>query len=179
MSQYLPLDILRHLFTRTVVSAILEQFHSGKDKVAELGMMMDPQWRELLSGIIANKQKMLSAREATSLDAAKDLLRKVWIDQCQRARDNLDAQAKESDTTRLLLSCRIVRLRTEPWDRAREHMSLDTTKNPFMPSVVRKGAGHGTTAGAATSSHEEDSASGAHGSDEFRPSELPPDEMLD
>jgi hypothetical protein len=157
MSQYLPLDILRHLFTRTVVSAILEQFHSGKDKVAELGMMMDPQWRELLSGIIANKQKMLSAREATSLDAAKDLLRKVWIDQCQRARDNLDAQAKESDTTRL----------------------LDTTKHPFMPSVVRKGAGHGTTAGAATSSHEEDSASGAHGSDEFRPSELPPDEMLD
>jgi DNA primase catalytic core len=177
MSQYLPLDILRHLFTRTVVSAILEQFHSGKDKVAELGMMMDPQWRELLSGIIANKQKMLSAREATSLDAAKDLLRKVWIDQCLRARDNLDAQAKESDTTRLLLSCRIVRLRTEPWERAREFMSLDTTQTPLMPSA-RPGAGHGK-AGAATSLHEGGTAYEAPGSSGFQPSELPPDEMLD
>jgi DNA primase catalytic core len=175
--QYLPLEILRHSFTRTVVGAIMEQFQSGQDKVAELGLMIDPQWRELLNGIIANKQKMLSAREATALDAAKDILRKLWIDQCQRTRDNLDAQAKESDTTRLLLSCRIVRLRAEPWERAREFMSLDTTKNPFMRSV-RPMAGHGM-AGAAASAHEADNASEAHGSDGFQPSALPPDEMLD
>jgi DNA primase catalytic core len=177
MSQYLPLDILRHLFTRTVVGAILEQFHSGHDKVAELGMLVDPQWRELVNSIIANKQKMLSAREATGLDAARDLLRKLWIDQCQRTRDNLDAQATESDTLRLLLSCRIVRLRTDPWDRAREYMSLDSVENPLRPSA-RPVAGH-EKAGEPASVHEAGSAYEVPGSSGFQPSELPPDEMLD
>ncbi len=177
MKAYLPLDILRHVFTRTVVGAILEQFDSGGDKVAELGQMIQPEWKELLGSIIANKQKMLSAREATALDAAKDLLRRIWIDMCQRTRDNLDAHASESDEPRLLLSCRIVRLRTDPWERAREYMSIDSSKNPLMPSA-RQRVDPGS-AGGPTSVHEADSAYEVPDSGGFQPSELPPDEMLD
>ncbi len=177
MKTYLPLDILRHVFTRTVVGAILEQFDSGGDKVAELGQMIQPEWKELLGSIIANKQKMLSAREATSLDAAKDLLRRLWIDMCQRTRDNLDAHASESDIPRLLLSCRIVRLRTDPWERARDYMSIDASKNPLMPSA-RQRVDPGLAGGPA-SVHEADTAYEVPDSGGFQPSELPPDEMPD
>jgi DNA primase len=177
MKTYLPLDILRHVFTRTVVGAILEQFDSGEDRVAELGQMIQPEWKELLGSIIANKQKMLSAREATALDAAKDLLRRIWIDMCQRTRDNLDAHVSDSDIPRLLLSCRIVRLRTDPWERAREYMSIDASKNPLMPSA-RQRVDPGLAGGAA-SVHEEDTAYEVHDSGGFQPSELPPDEMPD
>jgi DNA primase catalytic core len=177
MKSYLPLDILRHVFTRTVVGAILEQFDSGGDKVAELGQMIQPEWKELLGSIIANKQKMLSAREATSLDAAKDLLRRVWIDMCQRTRDNLDAHASESDIPRLLLSCRIVRLRTDPWERAREYMSIDASKNPLMPSARQRV--DPALAGGPASVHEADTAYEVPGPVGFQPSELPPDEMPD
>jgi hypothetical protein len=177
MKAYLPLDILRHVFTRTVVGAILDQFDSGGDKVAELGQMIQPEWKELLGSIIANKQKMLSAREATALDAAKDLLRRIWIDMCQRTRDNLDAHVSDSDIPRLLLSCRIVRLRTDPWERAREYMSIDASKNPLMPSA-RQRVDPGLAGGAA-SVHEEDTAYEVHDSGGFQPSELPPDEMPD
>ncbi len=177
MSPYLPLDILRHVFTRTVVAAILDQLRSGGDKVAELGSMINPEWKDLLGSIIANKQKMMSAREATPLDAAKDLLRRLWIDMCQRTRDNLDAHAKESDSPRLLLSCRIVRLRTDPWERASEFMSIDDSKNPLMPSA-RQGVVL-DSAGAATSVHEADTAYAVPDSAGFQPSELPPDEMPD
>jgi len=177
MSSYLPLEILRHTFTSTVVGAILEQWRSGGDKLAELGTQIGPEWKTLLGSIIANKQKMMSAREATALDAAKDLLRRLWSDMCQRTRDNLDAHAQASDNPRLLLSCRMVRLRTDPWERACEYMSIDHSKNPLMPSVRPMAAPE--LSGGATSVHEADSAYEVLDSTGFQPSEPPPDEMLD
>jgi DNA primase len=177
MVNYLPLEILRHIFTRTVVKAILEQWRSGSDQLAELGQMISPEWKELLGSIIANKQKMMSAREATAVDAAKDLLRRLWIDMCQRTRDNLDAHAEASDNPRLVLSCRISRLRNDPWDRAREYMSIDCSRNPLMPAARQVAARE--LAEAAASVHEADTAYEVPDSAEFQPSELPPDEMPD
>jgi hypothetical protein len=177
MSSYLPLELLRHVFSRTVCGAILEQWRSGSDKLAELGQMINPEWKDLLGSIIANKQKMMSAREATALDAAKDLLRRLWIDLCQRTRDNLDAHAQASDTPRLLLSCRISRLRNDPWDRAREYMSIDCSRNPLMASARQ--VADPEPAAAATSVHEAGTAYGVPDSAKFQPSELPPDEMPD
>jgi DNA primase len=176
VEKYLPPELLRHTFSRAVMSAVMGQRDGGGDKLAGLGAIIEPEWQPLLGNIIANKQKMLSAREATPDDAAKDLITRLWIDACQQTRDNLDAHSPDSDLPRLMLSARLMRLRSEPWERACQLMTLDGLATPS--SMAYGAAGRDAAEGAA-SVHEAGTAYGAAGPGEFPPSEYPPDEMPD
>jgi len=175
VEDYLPPALLRHTFTHAVMNAVLEQHKGGGDKLVGLGAIIEPEWQPLLGKVIANKQKMLSAREMTPLDAAKDLIRRLWIDAYHQVRNHLDALSSESDMPRLMLSTRIMRLRSAPWEAVCPLMSLEHLANPAMPYSA--GASRDAAEGA-VSAHEADSAYGVAGQEESQPSAYPPDEML-
>ena len=174
---YLPPELLRHTFTRTVMTAVLEQQRGGVDKLAELGTVVDPEWHPLIGKIIANKQKMLSAREATPDGAAKDLITRLWLDAYQQSRDRLDAHSPDSDLPRLLLSAQIMRLRSEPWERICPLMTLEHLA--VTPTAYGAAAPDAAGAAEAASAHETGTAYGAADQEELPPSEYPPDEMPD
>jgi len=176
VEKYLPPELLRHTFTRAVMGAVLEQQKGGGDKLAALGATIEAAWQPLLGKILANKQpKMSSAREMTPDDAVKDLITRLWVDAYQQTRDRLDAHSPDSDLPRLMLSARIMRLRSVPWERACQLMTLAGLSNPAMPCSA---AGR-DAAGVPASVHEADTAYGVAGQGGFPPSESPPDEMPD
>ncbi|MCL1920038.1 MAG: DNA primase [Kiritimatiellaeota bacterium] len=176
VEKHLPPELLRHTFTRAVMSAVMGQHRDGGDKVAGLGATVEPEWQTLLGNIIANKQKMMSARERTPLDAAKGLITRLWIDALQQTRDRLDAHAAESDMPRLSLSAQIHRLKSEPWERACQLMMLASLADPAMAYGAAAGR---DASGAPVSAHEADSAYAAADPGGLPPSESPPDEMPD
>jgi len=181
VSRLLPLDILRHPFSRALVDAVLRQWRDGGDCLAALARDIKPDWRPLMDPLIANQQKMLSAREATPLEAAQDLIRRVWVQRFTDARGSLDAASTpENDAKRHTLTLLIKNVATLPWEKACRLMSADYTA-AFMPAAC-PGAQAGEVrepAEVEPYGHGADSASGAAGPEEPPPSEYPLDEMID
>jgi len=179
VERYLPLDLIPHAFARSVVEALLTQRRSGGDRLAELCEATDPVWKPLLGSLLANKQKMLSAREMTKDEAAQDLITALWVMRFKQARGQLSADSSPgNDGRRLHLSCLIKSLETQPWAKACRLM------NPAYAEAVKPGASLDglplsarEAAAAAPCGHAADSASAAAGPEEFPPSEYPPDEM--
>jgi len=167
---YLPLDMLCHTFTRTLVEAILQQWKTGEDQLVKVRGRLDPQWHPLLNTVIANKQKMLVAKEFNSIDAAQDLITRIWLVTLERMRKKLDAD----DLMGLQLSMQQNKLRALPWHAACKLMTL----HPAGGAAVTPAAADGEPA-AAPYVHAGDSAFGAVDLTEFPPSEYPDDEMLD
>ena len=126
VERYLPLDLIPHPFARSVVDALLSQRRSGGDCLAELCKTTLPVWQPLLGSLLANKQKMLSAREMTKDEVAQDLITALWIMLCKQARGRLNAESsRENDGLRFKLSMLIKRLETQPWETACRNMSPD------------------------------------------------------
>ena len=181
VERYLPLDMLAHAFTRSVVSTLLAQRRNSDDPLAELCKTTEAAWQPLLGSLIANKQKMLAAKEATPIDATRDLLMRLWIDYMRREQGKISAlSTPENDVKRLTFSTRIKGIHNQPWEKACKLMtpvSADAVKPATsldgLPLSAREAAA------AAPYGHGGDSASGAGDPAGFPPSEYPPDEMPD
>lgn len=182
VERYLPMDILPHPFARTVVEAVLGQWRGGGDRLAELGRTTEPVWQPLLGKFIANKQKMLSAREATPTEAAQDLIKRLWVSRYKLARGKLDAASTpENDAKRHTLTMLIKSLETQPWEKACLLMTAadpEPVKPGAHPAGDRPAAVH-EPAAAAPYGHGAGSASEAADPEEFPPSAYPLDEMPD
>ncbi len=134
VERYLPLSLIPHPFARSVVDALLSQRRSGGDGLAELCKNTHPVWQPLLGSLLANKQKMLSAREMTKDEVAQDLITALWIMLCKQARGRLNAESsRENDGLRFKLSMLIKRLETQPWEKACCDM------NPAYAEAIRQG----------------------------------------
>jgi DNA primase len=184
VERFLPLDIIPHPFARAVVDALLQQRRSGEDRLAELGRTAEPVWQPLLGSLIANKQKMLSAREATPLEAARDLITRLWVQRLRREQGGLDAASTpENAARRFNLSILIKNLETQPWEKACRLMAAAPAEGALRPGGLQDGqqaaARAAAAAAAGPSAHAADSACAAVGPDEFPPSEYPLDETLD
>jgi DNA primase len=180
VERYLPLEILPHPFTRSVVEALLAQRRTGVDGLAALCPRTDAVWQPLLGSILANKQKMLSAREATPADAAQDLIKCLWVQHFKHERGLLASEpfGGKADTL-FSVSLLIKRLETQPWEKACLLMTrtaaqaVKTAARPDGLPAVRE------PAAAAPYGHAGGSASEAADPDELLPSEYPLDEMPD
>lgn len=165
---YLPLELLCHPFTRTLVEAILQQWKTGEDQLVKVRGRLDPQWHPLLNQVIANKQKMLVAKEFTSLDAAQHLITRIWLVTLERMRKKLD----ENDLLGLQLSMQQNKLRALPWHEACKLMTLHPAATPAVAVVDEAKV-------AEPYAHAADSAFGVVDLTEFPPNEYPDDEMPD
>jgi DNA primase len=181
VESHLPLDIIPHPFARSVVDTLITQRLRGGDRLAELCKTTDPAWQPLLGSLLANKQKMLSAREMTSGEAARDFITAVWVMRFKQERGRLSADSStENDRQRFSLSCLIKSLETQPWEQACKLMTTATSAavRPEAPQDGQTVSGQADAGGAAAglSGHGGGSASGASDPEEFPPSEYPPDE---
>lgn len=181
VENHLPLDVLSHPLARDIVSAVLETRRTGSDKLAALRAALDDATRDQFDGVIVAEGKMMSAREATPVDAAHDLITRLWVQCFKSERGRLDAASTpENDAKRFNLSILIKSLETQPWEKIARLMTAT------QAATLRAGearpeppAGAGRPVAAAPSAHAADSASEAGDPDGFPPSEYPLDEMLD
>ncbi len=124
VERFLPTDIIPHPFARSVVDALLTQRRCGGDRLAELCRTTDPVWQPLLGSLLANKQKMLSAREMTTDELAKDLITALWIMRLKEQQGRISSvSTQDNDGQRLTLSSLIKSLRTQPWEKASKLMT--------------------------------------------------------
>ena len=181
VERFLPIDIIPHPFARSVVDALLTQRRCGGDRLAELCRTTEPVWQTLLGSLLANKQKMLCAREMTTDEAAKDLITALWIMRLKEQQGRVSSvSTQDNDGQRLTFSSLIKSLRTQPWEKASKLMTTTATEaikpaafqDGLPPSAARKDA-----AAAESSGHGGGTASGAADPEEFPPSEYPLDEM--
>jgi len=181
IEKYLPLDIIAHPFSRAIVEALLSQRRTNEDRLALLYKTTEPEWIPLFDELLAHKQKMISAREATPTDAAQDLVTSIWVTRFKQERGRLNATSSpDNDGQRLRLSCLIKSLESQPWEKACRLM------NPSCSGLVKPEARQdGQTLSAQEAAvagpygHAADSASSSSDPEEFLPSEYPPDEMPD
>jgi DNA primase len=179
VEHYLPLDILTHRLARDMVGAILESHRSGSDKIAALREALDAPLQPLFDAMVVAEGKMLCAREATPIDAARDLITHLWVQRFKAEQGRLDASSTPDNAERrFAFSMLIKKLETQPWEKACQLMT-PTVQTNLTPSLRGVPAGAASAAAAEPSAREADSASGAADPDEFPPSEFPPDETLD
>ena len=182
VERYLPLDFLEHPFTRSVVDALVTRRLSGGDGLAALCKTTEPAWQPLLGSLLANKQKMLSAREMTKEELIQDMITRLWILRLRREQGKLDAASTpENAAKRFQLSILIKNLGTQPWEKACTLMSgahpMSLTQAAARPDGLQLSAR--AAAGAAPCGHATDTACAADDPAGFPPSEYPPDEMPD
>jgi DNA primase catalytic core len=179
VERHLPLEVIPHPFARSVVETMLTHRHQGGDWLAELCKSTDSLWHSQLGNLLANKQKMLSAREMTKEEGIQGIITRLWVLQLKRIRGNLDSESTtENDARRLTLSKRINQLTAGPWEQVCKLMTASGSAavRPAALPDAQALSGPAGAAGAAPYGHGGDSASGAADPEEFPPSEYPPDE---
>jgi len=181
VERYLPLDVIGHPFARAIVEALLGQRRTDEDRLALLYKNTAAEWMPLFDVLLAHKQKMISAREATPTDAAQDLITSLWVMRFKQERGRLSATSSpDNDGQRLRLSCLIKSLESQPWEKACRLMN-PTDPEPVTPEARQDGLPLSApeAAGAEPCGHAADSAFSSSDPEEFPPSEYPPDERLD
>jgi len=180
IERHLPLDIVPHPFARSLVEALLIQRRNGGDRLVELCQTADPVWRPVLGTLLANKNKMLSAREMTKDEAARDLIKALWVMRLKQARGRLCAEsAPENDRPRFHLSRLIKELESKPWDSISGFLCA-ATADALTPGAERLDALPLSAASAAAPcARAADTAYATADPAGFPPSESPLDEMLD
>ena len=123
---------------------------------------------------------MLSARDMTADEAAKDFITALWVMRLKEEQGRLDATSTpENDGRRLRLSTLMKALRNQPWEKARLLMTPDYGA-ALTPEARPRGLPlSAPEAAAAPCGRAVDSASGAGDPEEFPPSAYPPDETPD
>ena len=154
--RHLPPSLITHPFARSVVDALLTQRQSGGDRLVELCHATPPEWQPLLGALLANPQKMLSARDMTKEQAARELITAIWILRVKQARGILSTECSpENDRLRFPLTTLIKQLETQPWEKTSPLMTeaaADALKPGADPTVLW------FSAGAASSSHAVDTS---------------------
>jgi DNA primase len=122
--QYLPLDFVAHPFARGFISAILAEKDGDDEALVAFCKNAEPCWQPLLGTLVANKQKMLSARESTPEEAARDYIRRLWEEHIKAIQGVIPAESTpENDAKRLRLSMLVKAFQTSPWERVCQLMT--------------------------------------------------------
>ncbi|MBR4171956.1 MAG: DNA primase [Kiritimatiellae bacterium] len=132
VERYLPLDLFTHPLTRDFAQALFTANKTGEDLLSAFCERYGKEWKEYVSKLIANEQRMLSAREFSKEDAAKELIRKMWIHRYQQQQRELPLDADTPNDIlekRLRLSCIIKDLQTKPWEVIEKILRVATGKD--------------------------------------------------
>ena len=116
-----------HLLAKTEMN-----FDKREDLLSAFCERYGKEWKEYVSKLIANEQRMLSAREFSKEDAAKELIRKMWIHRYQQQQRELPLDADTPNDIlekRLRLSCIIKDLQTKPWEVIEKILRVATGKD--------------------------------------------------
>ena len=100
-----------------VVIAALADAQDGTSYIPDLSENGEPAMKSLLERLSTQEAKALSSRELTPVDAANDLIARIWIDYFKKARDGLDLAKPDECRRRFELSATIKALEsTHDWN---------------------------------------------------------------
>ncbi len=153
----------------------MQQWKTGEDQLVKIRGRLDPQWYPLLDQVIANKQKMLAARESTPIEAVQQFIKRIWMDSLQAIQKGLDQNNPLTMKRNINLMTQSYKLRALPWHEACKLMTL----HPAGGAAVKPAAADEREPAAAPYAHAGDSAFGAVDLTEFPPNEYPDDETPD
>ena len=122
---YLPIEILACDFTRSVVSYMIEQDAHGRDLLAELCRSTDKKWQLVLGSILTHNQKMLSAREMTPEQAARDFITALWVAYLKASASRFFSLNTEASRSKGIAIQAIVKsMQTREWDFCSKLMTI-------------------------------------------------------
>jgi DNA primase len=118
VAEWLPEQIMGDSLEAQAVNAALADAQDGTSYIADLTENGEPAMKALLERLSTQEAKALSSRELTPVDAANDLITRVWIDYLRKQRDGLDLAKPDECKRRFELSATIKALEsTHDWDR--------------------------------------------------------------
>ncbi|MBQ6247299.1 MAG: DNA primase, partial [Kiritimatiellae bacterium] len=118
VAEWLPEHIMGGSLEAQAVNAALADAQDGTSYIADLTDNGEPAMKALIERLSTQEAKALSSRELTPVDAANDLITRVWIDYFKKQRDGLDLAKPEECKRRFELSATIKALEsTHDWDR--------------------------------------------------------------
>lgn len=178
-----PLRLLHHPLVRQIVAAILLQRENDEDGLAHLYRETLSEWKPLFEKLLAQDQKMLSARELTKIDAAQDLIRRLWVMHFRQEQEQLKELSDTAGLQRISLSILIKQVTTQPWEQIchliASHMPMDGITVKPDQAVDSVAGAENREALAAFSGHAVDNACEASDPEEFQPNAFQPDETID
>jgi hypothetical protein len=99
------------------ILAILADAQDGTAYIADLSENGEPAMKALLERLSTQEAKALSSRELTPIDAANDLIVRIWIDYFRKLRDELNPADSDQLRRRFELSATIKALEsTRDWN---------------------------------------------------------------
>ncbi len=118
VAEWLPEHIMGDSLEAQAVNAALADAQDGTSYIADLTDNGEPAMKALIERLSTQEAKALSSRELTPVDAANDLITRVWIDYFKKQRDGLDLAKPDECKRRFELSATIKSLEsTHDWDR--------------------------------------------------------------
>ncbi len=113
---WMPLGLLFDPPVRAVVTAALEMQRTGNDCLSDLASTGDAATKGLMSRLVLGDSRMLSSRDLTPLQAAEDLVARLWIDALKVLRAKLNDQDATQGQWRFRLTSMIKKLEQQtPW----------------------------------------------------------------
>ena len=107
VSEWLPVQIMGNAPEVEVIIAVLADAQDGTSYIADLSENGDPAMKALLERLSTQEAKALSSRELTPVDAANDLIVRIWVDYFKKLRDELDPADPDQLRRRFELSATI------------------------------------------------------------------------
>jgi DNA primase len=121
LAALLPPGHVPHPFARCILEAARESRRTGADCLAQLAMADDPAFRAFFDQLVRMHSRVETSRDLKPLDAARDLVVRLWIDALRLERDAVPAEgASTTESRRLEIACQIRRLQGAPAWPARE-----------------------------------------------------------
>ena len=118
VAEWLPEYIMGDSLEAQALYYALADAQDGTSYIADLTENGEPAMQALLERLSTQEAKALSSRELTPVDAANDLITRVWIDYLKKQRDGLDLAKPDECKRRFELSATIKALEsTHDWDR--------------------------------------------------------------
>ncbi len=118
VAEWLPEQIMGDSLEAQAVNAALADAQDSTSYIADLTDNGEPAMKALIERLSTQEAKALSSHELTPVDAANDLITRIWIDYLKKQRDGLDLAKPEECKRRFELSATIKALESaHDWDR--------------------------------------------------------------
>ncbi len=128
---YLPCSIFSHRLTRGLAKAILENTSNCSDAVQHFLTGLSGDDKTIIGKLLIQEHKTAFAREFSKEEAAQSFIRKLWINELTRNRNQLFDQDENDDANvnRIFsLSIMIKKIGSAPWDQVAELIGQISTE---------------------------------------------------
>ena len=176
---WLPLDFVPEGAAREVIGAALEMYQTGADRLSELSHSGSAEVRALIGRLVRGDSRVLHARDSTPLEAAEDLVVRLWLERLRVERQALlpDEGRTEQERPRLTLMIKKLEEPSLDWPKRASLLRQERQRRGLPPAEAAEETS-AVTGSAAAFPEAAVGPPGGHAADsaveEIDPAEFPP-----